>query len=134
MEEAKKRMTAGIIFKYGQVVLDEKVLELVEEKEQKVVSERDASKKKAIIEYNQRKEEGMAVLTPNKQCEALTVSELNAIVHWGKCKSDKAVPSGKPALQERYTNTISRADRSLDVFLTDSGYYRNHNITIRRTC
>ena len=32
VEESKKRMTAGIIFKCGQVVLDEKVLELVEEK------------------------------------------------------------------------------------------------------
>ena len=121
MEEAKKRMTAGIIFKCGQVVLDEKVLELVEKKRKKVVSERDASKKKAIIEYNQRKEESMDVLTLNRQCEALTVSELKAIVHWKKCKADKAVPSGKTSLQERYRNTISRADISLDVFLTDSG-------------
>ena len=49
VEEARKRMTDGIIFKCVQVVLDEKVLELVEEKEQKVVSERDTSKKKALI-------------------------------------------------------------------------------------
>ena len=42
-------MTAVTIFKCGSVVLDEKVLELVEEKEQKVVSESDASKKKELI-------------------------------------------------------------------------------------
>ena len=81
MEEAKKRMTAGILFKCGQVMLDMKVLGLVEEKEQKFVNERDANKKKAIVEYNRRKEEAMAVLTFNRQCEALTVSELKAIVH-----------------------------------------------------
>ena len=64
----------------------------------------------------------MAVLTLNKHCEDLTVSELKAIAHWKTCKADKAVPSGKPALQERYTNTISRADISHDLFMTDSGY------------
>ena len=67
-------MTTGIIFKCGQVVIDEKVLEFVEGKEQKIVSERDASKKKAIIEYTRRKEEAMDVLKLNKQCKALTVS------------------------------------------------------------
>ena len=86
------------------------------------MSERDASEKKAIIEYNKSKEEAMDLLTLNKQCEAMTVSELKAIFHWEKRKADKAVPSGKPALQERYMNKISRADRPLDVFNTDSGY------------
>ena len=85
-------------------------------------SERGVSKEKAIIEYNRRKEEATAVITLNKQCKVLIVSELKVIVHWNKRKEDKAVPSGKPALQERYTNTISRADRSLDVSLTDSGH------------
>ena len=80
------------------------------------------SKNKAIIEYNRRKEEAIAVLTLNKQCEALTVSELKAIVHWEKRKADKAVPSSKTSIQERYTNTIFRADRPLDVFLKDSMY------------
>ena len=75
----------------------------------------------------------MDVLKLNKQCKALTVSELKDIVHWEKIKADEAVPSGKPALQERYTNTISRADRSLDVFLSESGYQHNNNITIRHT-
>ena len=82
----------------------------------------DASKKKAMIEYNLRKEEAMAIITLNKQCKSLTVSELKAIIHWEKRKADKSVPSGKPALQERYTNTIIRADIPLDIFLTDSGY------------
>ena len=36
VDKAKKRMTTGIIFKFGQVVLDEKVLELVEEKEKRL--------------------------------------------------------------------------------------------------
>ena len=36
VEEAKKIMTAGILFKCGQKVLNEKVLELVEKKEKKL--------------------------------------------------------------------------------------------------
>ena len=64
----------------------------------------------------------MAVLTLNKHCKALLVSELESIVNWIKSRADKAVPSGKPTLQERYTNTISRADRSLDVFMNDIVY------------
>ena len=62
----------------------------------------------------------MAVLTLNKHCEDLTVSELKAIAHWKTRKADKAVPSGKPALKERYTNTIIRADRSHYLFLTET--------------
>mmetsp|Transcript_25346 Transcript_25346/g.42114 ORF Transcript_25346/g.42114 Transcript_25346/m.42114 type:complete len:152 (+) Transcript_25346:481-936(+) len=65
-EQSKQRMTAGFLFKYGHVVLDSEVLDLVEAKEQRVVSSRAVKRATLITEYGARKEAALAVMALQK--------------------------------------------------------------------
>ena len=126
VEAAKNRLSAGLLFKAGYVVLDYRVLDLLDDKEKQITSSNNEGQDKAIVEYHKGKEEPEAVLSIDKQWSDMTVTELKAVVHWKKRKTDKSVPGVKVNLQERYNEIVGRADRSLEEFLADTGHHKEN--------
>ena len=82
LEAAKKRLSAGLLFKAGCVVLDFRVLDLVEAKEKHIVISENEDWDNGNVEYHKRKEEEADVFSLKKQWSDMIVSELKAVVNW----------------------------------------------------
>jgi hypothetical protein len=116
-----KRMTAGVLFKSGQVVLDSSLLEYMEQKEDENIRKRRESVNRATAEYHTMKAAAEIVITLNLPMVNLTNPQLKAVVKYKKRKGDAALPSTKVALAQRFLDTIDRGEQSLQEFLGDAG-------------
>jgi hypothetical protein len=116
-----KRFTAGSLFKANRVAIDDEVLEYMEEKEVEAVRKQHASISKHTNEYLTNKDRAELVFASKKKPEVMFIAELKAVVKWKKRKGDKAIPSTKALLLQRYNETIERTDLTLTQFLEETG-------------
>ena len=122
MAEDKNRMSAGSIYKCCHPLLDAEVLQLAEEKEQQMLNARDARRATLISEFETRKAAAIAVMQKNLPFEQMKNGELKAVVQYKKRKGDKAVPTTKQELRNRYRETVDRSDQILDTYLLELGH------------
>jgi hypothetical protein len=120
-KQENKRFTAGSLFKANRVAIDSELLEYMEEKEEEAVRVKHATIIKHTNDYLTNKKRGEEVLASNKKPEAMINSELKAVVKWKKRKGDDAIPSTKPLLIQRCTDTMERIDQTLTQFLEENG-------------
>ena len=120
-QQENKRFSAGSLFKANRVAIDAEVLEYMEEKEKEVVRMRGVSISKHTNEFLTNKKRAEQVLASNKKPDVMINSELKAIVKWKKRKGDDAIPSTKPLLIQRYSETMERPDQTLEQFLEENG-------------
>ena len=121
VEDLKKRLTAGVMYKIEKVQLDADVLRIQEEKERLAEVAKQANREKFRKEFTTRKAAAEKVLSTGKEAEKLTNSELKALVLWKKRKGDKAVPTNKAAMLCRLQETMGRHDLTVDEFLVEFG-------------
>ena len=110
-------MTAGLLFKASQLGIGSNVLNLQEQKEIIVFDTRELARLKALEEYTTRKAAALGILALNKTITDLSVKELKAIMHCKKIKDDRAVPSAKWDLLERYKAICFREYQTLETYL-----------------
>ena len=77
---------------------------------------------KAPEEYTTRKAADIEIIALNKPINDISVKELRALVHYKKRKYDRAVPSTKNDILERYEAICFRADQTLETCLSRFGH------------
>jgi hypothetical protein len=120
-KQENKRFTAGSLFKANRVAIDSELLEYMEEKEVEAVRVKQATISKHTNDYLTNKKRAEEVLASKKKPEVMINSELKAVVKWKKRKGDDAIPSTKPLLVQRCTETMERIDQTLVQFLEENG-------------
>jgi len=120
-EQENKRFSAGSLFKSNRVAIDWEVLEYMEEKEKELLRIKSTSMSKHTNEYLTTKKLAEEILATSKKPEAMKNSELKTLVKWKKRKGDDAIPSTKPLLLQRYSDTMGRLDLTLAQFLEENG-------------
>ena len=120
-KQENKRFSAGSLFKANRVAIDSEVLQYMEEKEYETVRIKQVSISKHTNEFLANQKRAEQVLASNKKPEVMINSELKAVVKWKKRKGDDAIPSTKPLLMQRYSETMERSDQTLAQFLEENG-------------
>jgi hypothetical protein len=120
-EQENKRFSAGSLFKANRVAIDSEVLEFMEEKEKETVRVKNVAISRHTNEFVANKKRAEEVLASSKKPEVMINSELKAVVKWKKRKGDDAIPSTKPLLLQRYSETMERLDLTLAQFLEENG-------------
>lgn len=124
----KKRFSAGLLFKTNKVCLDQEVLELQEERVRGIEEKMIQQSAKAKNEFQQRKIEAEEVMKLNKTAEQLLNPQLRCLVMWKKRKGDKACPTQKQDLIQRFNETYHRHDLTLEQHLKEQGKEINEMI------
>jgi hypothetical protein len=120
-QQENKRFSAGSLFKANRVAIDSELLDHMEEKEKEAVRIKDASMSKHTNEFLTNKKRAEEILASSKKPEVMVNSELKAVVKWKKRKGDDAIPSTKPLLLQRYSETMERMDQTLAQYLEENG-------------
>ena len=120
--EDRKAMTAGRIFKHGKVLLDSKVLECQELKQTKKDTIEREKGEKFVKEYKEKKRKYEEVMKLALPPASLSNEQLKAVCAFKKRKGDKAIPTVKKLLLERYNETIVRHDLPLSQWMKDNNH------------
>ena len=118
----QRNMTGGRLFKHRKLMLDAKVWDVQEFKVTNQLKEVAKKRQNRINEYNDKKKKCAAVLTLNVAMMELNVGQLKAVCAFKKRKHDKALPTTKDKLRERYNETIGRADLPCHQWIQEQGY------------
>jgi hypothetical protein len=120
-QQENKRFSAGSLFKANRVAIDSELLDHMEEKEKEAVRIKHVSISKHTNEFLANKKRAEEILASSKKPEAMVNSELKALVKWKKRKGDDAIPSTKPLLMQRFSETMERIDQTLAKYLEENG-------------
>ena len=85
LTENKKRFSAGLMFKSGDVMLDSKVLKLVQENDRDTKEKEKAAITRNINKYEIMKAEALRCMSGNVEAKDMKTADLRAVVKYKIC-------------------------------------------------
>ena len=117
-----KRLTGGTIWDANNVLLDEEVLAIREEKEKEKTIEKEKVVLKGVRDFNRRRDDYLDLIQSKLDAKDYKGKHYKTVVKWKKREKDKAVPTKVSELRERFEQTKDRTNLTIMEYFEDRGF------------